>query len=459
MAPRIHIKQQQTRSPSCQLQIIIVGAGLAGLGAAISCALAGHLVHVLEGATEIKEVGAGIQVLPNSSRILQHWGVEKTLTPYMTYPRVCNFIGWKGNKISHLDFHESESKYPGTWYRDFHRADLQRCLVERATALGVQITCNARIQTVRVSEDGTIATAVAADGREWDGDLVIGADGVFGKLTEELLGRSDPPVKTGDLAYRLLLSTEEMKKDPELADFVNKPQVNYWLGPDAHAVNYVLRGGDLFNMVLLVPDDIPEAQASTIEGSVEEMCALFEGWDPRIQKLLNLCQSVQKWRLCIRFGEFDWAHESGSWVMLGDAVHATLPYLASGAGMAFEDGAVLGECLSRLPNHPNFSKSSPEFVNAKKHALSVFQHCRKERTKMVVERGNIQQYLYHLHDGPEQEERDRKMQMVPTPEGEALAWRDPGLAPKLLGYDHIADVDGRWSMGQKGDIILADSRL
>lgn len=108
--------------------------------------------------------------------------------------------------------------------------------------------------------------------------------------------------------------------------------------------------------------------------------------------------------------------------------------------MAFEDGAVLGECLSRLPNHPNILKSSPEFINAKKHAISVFQQCRKERTKMVVERGNIQQYLYHLHDGPEQEERDRKMQMVPTPEGEALAWRDPGLAPKLLGYDHIADV-------------------
>jgi salicylate hydroxylase len=108
--------------------------------------------------------------------------------------------------------------------------------------------------------------------------------------------------------------------------------------------------------------------------------------------------------------------------------------------MSFEDGAVLGECLSRLPNSPNTSKTSAEFLQAKKHALAVFQECRKQRTKMVVERGNVQQYLYHLHDGPEQQERDRKMQMVPTPEGEALAWRDPGLAPKLLGYDHIADV-------------------
>ena len=235
MAPRIHIKQQQTRCKSCRLDILIVGAGLAGLGSAISCALAGHSVHVLEAAQEIKEVGAGIQVLPNSSRVLQHWGLEKALTPHMTVPSVCNFIGWKGNKISHLDFHESENNYPGTWYRDFHRADLQRCLVDRALELGVQMTCNARIRTVHVSDDGTTATVVAVDGRQWEGDLVIGADGVFGRLTEELLGRSDPPVKTGDLAYRLLLSTDEMRQDPELAPFVNNPQVNYWLGPDAHA--------------------------------------------------------------------------------------------------------------------------------------------------------------------------------------------------------------------------------
>ncbi|KAJ5785671.1 uncharacterized protein N7503_010883 [Penicillium pulvis] len=457
MAPRIHIKQQQTRSESCQLHILVVGAGLAGLGSAISCALAGHRVHIFEATREIKEVGAGIQVLPNSSRVLQHWGLEEALTPHMTFPRVCNFIGWKGNPISSLDFHESEKGYPGTWYRDFHRADLQRCLVNRALELGVQITCNARITNVRVRDDGAVATAVAADGREWEGDLVLGADGVFGKLTEELLGREDPPVKTGDLAYRLLLSTEEMRKDPELAPFVNDPQVNYWLGPDAHAVNYVLRGGDLFNMVLLVPDDIPEESlATTIEGNVEEMCSLFQGWDPRIQKLLKLCESVQKWRLCIRFGDFNWAHPSGAWVMLGDAVHATLPYLASGAGMAFEDGAVLGECLSRLPDNPLISKTSAEFLHAKRHALAVFQECRKQRTKMVVERGNIQQYLYHLHDGQEQQERDYKMQMTPTPEGEALAWRDPGLAPKLLGYDHIADVDRCWKFLQ-GDMV--ESRL
>lgn len=87
------------------------------------------------------------------------------------------------------------------------------------------------------------------------------------------------------------------------------------------------------------------------------------------------------------------------------------------AGMAFEDGAVLGECLSRLPNSPGIDKKSPSFMAQKRHTLAVFEKCRRERTHMVVSRGNVQQYLYHLHDGPEQEERDRKMQMVPTARG------------------------------------------
>lgn len=213
----------------------MVGAGLAGLGTAISCLLAGHDVQILEATHEIREVGAGIQVLPNSSRILQHWGLQEALEPYMTFPRVCNFVGWKGNLISSMGFHESAKQYPGTWYRDFHRADLQRCLVERARQLGGYITCKARIVDVDVYHEKPKAAAISADGRKWISDLVIGADGIFGKMTEVLLGQPDPPAKTGDLAYRLLLSTEKMLQDPELAGFVKDPQVNYWLGPDAHA--------------------------------------------------------------------------------------------------------------------------------------------------------------------------------------------------------------------------------
>ncbi|KAG9239299.1 hypothetical protein BJ875DRAFT_221758 [Amylocarpus encephaloides] len=429
MAP-VTVKQKMQRSADEKLKIIIVGAGLGGLGAAIALLLAGHDVEVFEAASEIGEVGAGIQILPNSSRVLQSWGMKDMLEKCATKPSRVNFLGWKGNTITSMDFAASAAQYPGTFYWDFHRASLHSSLLERATQLGTVMKVNARVKDVRVQPNGETATVVLQGGEEHLADLVVGADGINSRLREIMLGRENPPVLTGDLAYRLLLSTKEMLKDPELSHFVTQPQVNYWLGPGAHAVNYVLKGGELFNMVLLVPDDIPKGQNIT-EGNVEEMRALYKGWDPRIPKLLNLCESVYKWRLCIRPGMEQWSHPSGAFTMLGDAVHATLPYLASGAGMSLEDGAVLGELFGRC--------RGPLSPKKKFQLLSIYQKIRGPRTEMVVERGNIQQWLYHLHDGAEQEERDRVMRA--NEPGDALAWKDKGFAPGLLGWCCEDEVD------------------
>lgn len=391
-------------------------------------------------------------------------------------PKRANLLRWKeGARLSSLDFATSAAKYPGTNYWDFHRADLHRVLIQRMTELGGTVECGARVVDVRTNvEDGkSTATAVLSDGREMTADLVIGADGIHSRMREILVGKPQPPTKTGDLAYRLLLDTREMLKDPELAPFVKGEEVNYWIGPDIHVgrlssrihhlrekqlterlpVTYILRKGSLCNMVLLVPDDMPADGASTLEGNVEEMRALFTEWDPRISKLLTLCSSVSKWRLCIVEPLDTWYHPSGSFVLLGDSVHATLPYLASGAGMSFEDAAVLGECLGRLTGCS---------VREKLFALKGYQQCRKERTEMIVQRGNVQQVLYHLHDGPEQEERDRRLKINDNAKsdedmepGEALVWRDPVLAPKLLGYDHLNDVRRFSVFGKNGLETLA----
>ncbi|TVY20722.1 FAD-dependent monooxygenase [Lachnellula arida] len=423
-------KEKIQRSADSTLKIIIVGAGLGGLGAAIALLLAGHDVDVFEAASEISEVGAGIQILPNSSRVLQTWGMLDELNKYATKPSRVNMRHWKGEVISSLDFAASAAQYPGTFYWDFHRANLHKCLLQRAVELGARTIVNARVSDVQVSGDGETATIVLQNGEKHTADLVVGADGINSRLREIMLGKTDPPELTGDLAYRLLLSTKEMLKDPELATFVTNPQVNYWMGPDAHAVNYVLRGGELFNMVLLVPDDIPDDRNVT-EGSVEEMRALYKDWDPRIPKLLSLCESVSKWRLCIRTGMENWSHPSGAFTMLGDAVHATLPYLASGAGMSLEDAAILGEIFSR--------HSSPFSAQKKIQLLDIYQKIRGPRTEIVVERGNKQQYLYHLHDGPEQEERDAVMRAEGP--GDALAWKDSSFAPWLLGWVCEEEVD------------------
>lgn len=308
-----------------------------------------------------------------------------------------------------------------------------------------------------------MTTISTADGRTFSADLVIGADGINSKLREVFLGREDPPVLTGDLAYRLLLDVEKMREDPDLRSFIEEPQVNYWVGPGKHAVNYVLRGKAkssdsyitdpnlLFNMVLLVPDDLP-AGANTLEGNIEEMRAHFADWDPRIPKLLSLCDSVLKWRLMIRPGlEPTWSHPSGAFTMLGDAVHATLPYLASGAGMALEDAGVLGLCLGRIKTREERTK-----------ALKIYEACRRERTEEVVRRGTYNQWIYHLEDGEEQrarddqfkifEEKDRHWMQEKDPSLPAVQetgedpfpWRYHGVGRWLLTYDMWKDIEAKW---------------
>ncbi|PWY86699.1 FAD dependent oxidoreductase [Aspergillus heteromorphus CBS 117.55] len=463
MALPLPVKQQETREASCALDIIVAGAGIGGLGAAVSCLLAGHNVHVLEAAPEIREVGAGIQILPNGSRILKHWGMEERLSKHWQVSESFEINGYKGNKISSLSLAESASQYPGTWYRTFYRPHLQMPLLERVRELGGKVSTNAKVMNVSVNPDNAGATVITGTGEVLTCELFIGADGIFGDIPDMLLDSPTPASKTGDLAYRVLLSTADLLKDPELAPFVTKPQVNFWLGPEKHVVTYNI-GKDHFNVVLLVPDDIPESSsANTVKGNVEEMCALFKDWDPRLGKLLALCKEVQKWRLCTRLNTRTWSHPSGAAVMIGDCVHATLPYMAVGAGLAIEDGAVLGECLARLPNNPRISKSSNSFLKAKRHALAVFEKCRIERVRIAIMRSHRQRYLNHLPDGPEQEQRDRDMQSTPTPEGEALVWRDPGTAPTLFGWNHILEVESNWDLSpttaETSGLVLSGARL
>jgi salicylate hydroxylase len=177
-----------------------------------------------------------------------------------------------------------------------------------------------------VEIDFEVPAIKLADGSTLTADLVIGADGLYSTCREALLGKKDPPRLTGDLAYRATVPASKMREQECLREFIESPSINHWLGPDSHAVGYLLKGADLYNLVLACPDNLPE-MINTEQADLREMRDIFADWDPRLKALLELVHETSKWRLMNSVEMEPWGHESGKFVLMGDACHATLPYL------------------------------------------------------------------------------------------------------------------------------------
>jgi salicylate hydroxylase len=276
------------------LDITIVGAGLGGLAAAISIAQSGHNVTVFEAAKELAEVGAGLQLTPNCTKILQNYGLSDAFWSSGAEPTSLTVHRYTGPILAHDEIFSNRIRQRyGAPFLDMHRCDLQQALYGRAKELGVEFKFGSRVTGI----DSELARPVVLTehGSRFDADLIVAADGLWSRCRAQFLGRVDPPKPTGDLAYRVVLDLEQIQ-DPELRQWVSEPTCHFWIGPGAHAVGYSLRGGNVYNIVLLVPDDLP-AGVSRQAGSVEEMKALFDGWDPILARFLELVDNVDKWKL------------------------------------------------------------------------------------------------------------------------------------------------------------------
>lgn len=249
--------------------------------------------------------------------------------------------------------------------------------------------------------------------KEFRADLVIGADGLRSLCREQLLGQPDPPHLTGDLAYRIIVKAEDMLTNELLRDLAETPALNYWIGPDSHAVCYLLKGGNLYNIVLICPDNLPDLVNSE-RADLHEMMDHFEDWDPRLKALLSMVQETSKWRLQNSEELRYWSHPSGNFALLGDSCHATLPYLAQGAAMAIEDGAVLGALMEKIQRKDQL-----------KDVLVMYERLRKARTTRVVKGSTALQDIFHMHDGDRQRERDRQLTELEPFEDYPNRWADP----------------------------------
>jgi salicylate hydroxylase len=207
-------------------------------------------------------------------------------------------------------------------YLHIHRADYHKILVEEAQRLGVKMLLNSVVTGI----DFEKPSIHIKNKPDLKADIVLGADGLKSVCRESLLGQPDPPHLTGDLVYRIIVKAEDMKKHPLLKELAAKPAINYWMGPDCHAVCYLLQGGNLYNIVIACPDNLPDL-VNMAKADVQEMRDLFRNWDPRLRALLDLVQETSKWRLQNSEEMKTWSHRSGKFALLGDACHATLPYL------------------------------------------------------------------------------------------------------------------------------------
>lgn len=324
------------------LRVAIAGGGIGGLAAAFACARAGADVQVFEQARAFSEVGAGVQLGPNVTRVLHAWRLGAPLRDAAAQPQSLVVRDAEhGRELGRMRLGaEFEARY-GAPYLTVHRADLQQLLLEAGRNAGIAPRLQARVTAVET--DGPGMALRLEGGERADRDALVAADGVWSALREAVIG-DGPARPSGHIAYRALAPRDALPQPLRTGD------VNLWLGPRTHVVAYPVRGGALLNLVAIV-EARPRAAAHDWDqdGQAAELLQAMGRVDATLRELVGIMPSWRLWSLHARPPlAGPQAMARGRVAFLGDAAHPMLPYLAQGAGMAIEDADVLGQVLADL---------------------------------------------------------------------------------------------------------------
>jgi salicylate hydroxylase len=374
------------------LKIAIAGGGIGGLAAALALARTGQRAELFEKATAFTEIGAGIQLGPNVTRILQGWGVLDALRRVATVPdRLQVRSATTGGVLGELRLGESMAARYGAPYLTLHRADLHGVLLHAVQQTAAVLRTDCAVQSFQQTPQMVSVQTLAGT---QDFDVLVGADGLWSSTRQQLLN-DGLPKRTGHLAYRALV------KQADLPERLRSQNVTAWLGPQMHAVQYPVRGGEWLNVVVFVNGDVPSdfqnwnhsANAADLKSHLTNC----------YQALQDVIQAAPDWRLWVMHDRppLQGAHQmaQGRVALLGDAAHPMRPYLAQGAGMAIEDAAELGLALNgtTLQNAPT--------------AFRQYAANRWQRNARVQARAQRNGQIFHA-TGPTRWSRDVAMKLM-----------------------------------------------
>ena len=379
-----------------QQPVLVAGGGIGGLAAALACARAGLPVQLFERSPALAEVGAGIQLGPNVTRLLQAWGLTVRLQAVAAYPENLVIRGVDtGAELGRLRLGAQTRARYGAPYATIHRADLQALLLQAVQAeAGVALTLDQAI--TGFEQDATGVSVQHADGHQTPGALLVGADGLWSRVRQHLLGDGAPRL-IGHQAYRALLPQAELPAALRCQDVV------VWLGTGLHLVQYPVRGGDWLNVVALVEDRTQHQNPGDRSGWDHaalgaDLQQLLHGAAPALQTLVQAMGGWRLWHLQLRDTVASASQMAqGRVALLGDAAHPMLPYLAQGAGMAIEDAQALGQTLAA-------SGATPA-------ALTQYAQARWQRNARVQKRALRNAWIFHA-SGPTRWGRDLAMRLL-----------------------------------------------
>lgn len=362
------------------MKVAVVGAGIGGLTAAAYLHRNGHDVVVIEAASRLGEVGAGVQVSPNGSRVLIDLGLEALLHQLFVTPGRIVVRRWQDDtELTHTELGDLARQRWGAPYYNAYRPDVITAL--RSAAPEVPLVFGARLNEIR--EDADSVEITCEDGQSFSADVVVGADGIHSSVRRSLFGEF-PSRFSGMVAYRALVKRE-------LVDHLPVEATNR-VGPGGHVVTYFVgENARYLNVVAIMNQDSWTTESWTEEGDVDEMRSRFASWSPTVNDILAKVETpVFRWALHDREPLTRWSTDRCT--LLGDACHPMVPLMAQGACQAMEDAATLARMLE-LHDVPT--------------ALRAYEEARLPRTSEFQARSFANAVTFHLPDGEEQISRDQ----------------------------------------------------